>query len=89
MIIFRATNFSVIQKIIKTDDCILIEDYIGRIYNFDDVMNSGEVFDSLRGWVQHFFLEEDLAVIGAISEKIRDCFLPETSATSGSVSSAS
>jgi hypothetical protein len=56
---------------IKYDDIILIEDYIGRTYDFDNVTNSGEVFDSMQGWVQQFFLEEDLAVITVISEKYR------------------
>jgi hypothetical protein len=71
MIIFRAADFSVIQKITKTDDIILIEDYIGRTYDFDNVTNSGEVFDSIHGWIQQFFLEEDLALITVISEKYR------------------
>ena len=71
MIIFRATDFSVIQKITKFGDCIVIEDYIGRTYDFDNVTNSGEVFDSAVGWVPHFFLEDDLAIITAISEKYR------------------
>ena len=69
MVIFRATDFSVIQKITKDGDFIVIEDYIGRIYDFDNVTNSGEVFDAAVGWVPQFFLKEDIAIITAISEK--------------------
>ena len=71
MVLFRATDFSVIQKVTKAGDSIVIEDYIGRAYDFDNVTNSGEVFDSLNGWVPHFFLEEDLALISVLSEKYR------------------
>lgn len=72
MVIFRATDFSVIQTVTKDGDSILIEDYIGRVYNFDNVTNAGEVFDSAFGWVPHFFLEEDLALLTVISEKYRE-----------------
>jgi hypothetical protein len=71
MIIFRATDFSVIQKVTKDCDSIVIEDYIGRLYDFDNVTNAGEVFDSAVGWVPHFFLEEDLTLISVLSEKYR------------------
>ena len=71
MVIFRATDFSVIQKVTKDGDYIVIEDYIGRVYDFDNVTNAGEVFDSASGWVPQFFLEEDQAIITAISEKYR------------------
>jgi hypothetical protein len=71
MIIFRATSFSVIQKVTKIEDNITIEDYNGRTYDLDDVTDSGEVFDPVRGWIKHFFLEEDLAIITFIAEKYR------------------
>ena len=62
-ILYRAINFSVIQTVYEKDGLIYLLDYIGRVYNYEDVTDDGEAFDSLEGWRQRFFLEEDIHII--------------------------
>ena len=62
-ILYRATNFSVIQTVYEKDGLIYLLDYIGRIYNYEDVTDDGEVFDQFEGWKEWFFLEEDIHII--------------------------
>ena len=62
-ILYRATGFSVIQTVYEKDSIIYLLDYIGRIYNFDDITDNGELFDPIIGWKQWFFLEEDIQIL--------------------------
>jgi len=62
-ILYRASNFSVIQTIYEKDNEIYLLDYIGRIYNYDNVTDDGEVFDPFEGWKQWFFLDEDIHIL--------------------------
>jgi hypothetical protein len=65
-ILYRATNFSVIQTVYEKDNEIYLLDYIGRTYIYEDVTDDGEVFDPLEGWRQWFFIDEDIHIIRKI-----------------------
>jgi len=67
---YNSQNFSVIQRIYNKDGEWLVKDYEGHIYKFEDITDDGELFSSLTGWTQKFYLEEDILIICYFSQQI-------------------
>ena len=60
---FQATDFSVIQAIFQVGSDWFLRDYEGILYNMDDVTSDGLVFRPQTGWIQKFFLQQDLELL--------------------------
>ena len=67
---FRSNDFSVIQHIYKVNNQWIIEDYIGRLFKFDDITDDGIWFNPLKGWEQLFYLEKDINIIREATKEI-------------------
>ena len=61
--IYEAEDYSVIQSIYEESSSWFIRDYEGNIYNYEDVTDDGEVFDTDLGWIMKFYLESDIEII--------------------------
>jgi hypothetical protein len=61
--LYKAKNFAVIQEVFERNDSIFLKDYLGIIYNLEDVTDEGELFDPVKGWFPYFFLTEDIHTI--------------------------
>ena len=69
MELYRAKDFGVIQSIYRKGDNIFIKDYLENIFNFEDVTDDGEIFNTKTGWVMYFFSESDITIIREIAKK--------------------
>ena len=61
--IYEADGFGVIQSIYEEDGDWFLKDYEGNVYNFEDVTDDGEVFDTTLGWFVKFYLDSDIEII--------------------------
>jgi hypothetical protein len=68
-ILYKAKDFSVIQEVFENSGSVFLKDYLGIIYNLEDVTDDGELFDPVKGWFQYFFLYEDIHTIRHFSKK--------------------
>jgi len=73
-ILYKAKDYSVIQEVLTYNDSVFLKDYLGIVYNLEDVTDDGELFDPVKGWFPYFFLDEDIHTIRHFSSALNRTF---------------